>query len=83
MRSNDARRQPQSSEDATDNSAESATTPNEHFDGAMSVTAQNGPQEMDACGQKGGCGAFDDDEFVTMSDTLPEMDVIFENEYTM
>ena len=40
-------------------------------------------QEIDRWSQKGGCEPFDDDDFVAMSDTLPEMGIIFENEYTM
>lgn len=66
MRSKNEKPQLQDSENELEVSAKSAI--------------QGLPQPVDTCDQKGDCEAFDDDDFVTMSDTLPEIDIIFENE---
>lgn len=83
MKLTDKERPPQKPEGAPKRSAEPVTSLKEHSVSRIAMMAQHRSREIDTCGQKGGYEALDDDEFVTMSETLPEMNIIFENEYTM
>lgn len=83
MRSNKEYQQPVNPEDTPESSAKVSATVNGHSVTAMRVTDQNCAQETITCDPKGEDELFEERYFITMSDSLPEMDIIFENEYVM
>lgn len=83
MRSNKEYQPPVNPEDTPEGPAKVSTTVNGHSVNAMQVTDQNCAQETITCDPKGEDELFDEGDFITMSDSLPEMDIILENEYVM
>jgi hypothetical protein len=83
MQSIDEKQQPQETEGAPEASAKMTIAVKEHSVADTALMAQDRSQEMDTCDQNEGSELFDEGDFITMSDSLPEMDIIFENVYVM
>ncbi|MCL5263284.1 MAG: hypothetical protein M1568_03325 [Acidobacteria bacterium] len=77
------KQQPRKTEGAPEASIKLTTAIKEHSVTETAPMAQDCSQEMDTCDQNGGSELFDEGDFITMSDSLPEMDMIFENVYVM
>lgn len=84
MKSTNQERPPQKSEEAREHPAKPSTAVKKHSDSGIAMTAQTRSTDIDAGCQTPATEDFNECDFDdAIPHTLPEMEVIFENEYTM
>lgn len=83
MNPTNPKQQPRETEAAPETSIKLTAAIKEHSVAETAPMAQDCSREINICDQKGGDEFFDEGDFITMSDSLPEMDIIFENVYVM
>ncbi len=83
MKSTNEKQQPHEAKGAPKGSANPTIAVNAQSVTGIDPMAQDCSREMDTCDQAGGYELFDEGDFITMSDSLSEMDIILENVYVI